>query len=233
MKNAVSSWLTRQPSNDEQQNPASLLADWKAYASSRPEASGSLQAGRDLEASVPESLAPLFKSANETVLGTFNIVSKGVRDLPGNVQSAASSMPSGKALLYFGILLATGIFFIFIALTMFLPVMVVMPRKFAICFTLGCLFIILSFFALKGPKSQLLHMASKERLPLTIGFVASMAATIYVSMVLRSYLLSVVFSVIQVLALLYYLVSYFPGGSAGMRFLSSRVISLATKCVGR
>jgi hypothetical protein len=45
---------------------------------------------------------------------------------------------------------------------LFLPVMVVLPQKFAICFTLGCLFIMGSFFALKGPKTQFLHMISKE-----------------------------------------------------------------------
>jgi hypothetical protein len=58
--------------------------------------------------------------------------------------------------------LASGVFFIFIAFTLFLPVMVVMPQKFAICFTLGCGFIIGSFFVLKGPKNQLSHMFSKE-----------------------------------------------------------------------
>lgn len=89
-------------------------------------------------------------------------VSKGVRELPGNLQSATSSVPSGKALMYFGLLLATGVFFVFISFTMFLPVMVLMPQKFAICFTLGCGFIIGSFFALRGPSNQLAHMSSKE-----------------------------------------------------------------------
>lgn len=64
--------------------------------------------------------------------------------------------------MYFGLLLATGVFFIFIAFTMFLPVMVLMPQKFALCFTLGCAMIIGSFFALKGPKNQLQHMSSAE-----------------------------------------------------------------------
>ena len=145
--------------------------------------------------------------------------------------------------MYFGLLLATGVFFVFIAFTMFLPIMVLMPQKFAICFTLGCGFIIGSFFALRGPTNQLAHMSTKEvyllyldipmvyfcnmifdgltdyqlnihllvtlfwwfvfllfiqRLPLTLGFIGSMVATIYVSMVLHSYLLSVLFSVIQV-----------------------------------
>lgn len=64
--------------------------------------------------------------------------------------------------MYFGLFLASGVFFIFIAFTMFLPVMVLMPQKFALCFTVGCGFIIGSFFALRGPKNQLAHMSSKE-----------------------------------------------------------------------
>lgn len=89
-------------------------------------------------------------------------VSKGVKDLPGNFQSATSSIPSGKALLYFGLLLATGILFVFMAFMLFLPVIVLVPQKFAICFTLGCGLIIGSFFALRGPKNQFSHMSSKE-----------------------------------------------------------------------
>lgn len=64
--------------------------------------------------------------------------------------------------MYFGLLLASGVFLVFIAFTMFLPVMVLMPQKFAICFTLGCALIVGSFFALKGPRNQLAHMSSRE-----------------------------------------------------------------------
>ncbi|KAB2086100.1 hypothetical protein ES319_A04G005600v1 [Gossypium barbadense] len=191
---------------------SSLLADWNSYAAARESEDGSAF-GFDLESAMS--------------------VSKGVRDIPGNFQSATSSVPSGKALLYFGLFLASGIFFVFIAFTMFLPVMVIMPQKFAICFTLGCGFIIGSFFALRGPKNQLAHMSSKERLPFTLGFIGSMVGTIYVSMVLHSYILSVLFSVLQVLALSYYAISYFPGGSAGLKFLTSALPSSITSCFGR
>lgn len=175
-------------------------------------------------------------------------VSKGVRDLPGNFQASTSNVPSGKSFLYFGLFLAVGIFFIFIAFTMFLPVIVLVPQKFAICFTIGCALTVGSFFALKGPKNQLAHMFSKEvaylvsiilyrfslnllqrlsmytqctilksflqkcfvintfclifcfqRLPLTLISIGSMVGTVYVSMVLHSYILSVLFSVLQVL----------------------------------
>ncbi|XP_019183143.1 PREDICTED: protein transport protein SFT2-like [Ipomoea nil] len=207
----------------------SLLADWNSYASTKASdgdgASSSLIAAFDLEAAV--------RSANDTVSGTFNVVSKGVRDIPGSLQSATSNIPSGKALMYFGLFLASGVLFIFMAFALFLPVIVLVPQKFAICFTLGCCFIIGSFFALRGTKNQFAHMSSKERLPFTLGFLGSMIGTLYVSMGLHSYILSVLFSVIQVMALLYYAVSYFPGGSAGLKFLSSSMVSSVLKCFGR
>ncbi|XP_057440973.1 protein transport protein SFT2-like [Lotus japonicus] len=225
-------WFSRVPSDDQQQKPASssssspsLLADWNSYASSTSQDTSNSGIAFDLESAV--------RSANNTVTGTFNVVSKGVRDIPGNFQSATSSLPSGKALVYFALLLASGVFFIFIAFTLFLPVIVVLPQKFAICFTLGCGFIIGSFFALKGPKNQLAHMMSAERLPFTVGFICSMIGTIYVSMVRHSYILSVLFSVVQVLSLGYYSISYFPGGSAGMRFLTSSITSRIMNCFGR
>lgn len=92
----------------------------------------------------------------------FYRVSKGVRDLPGSFQSATNNVPSGTSVLYFALLLASGVFFIIIAVSIFLPVMVLTPQKFAICFTIGCGLIIASLFALKGPKNQLRHMLSKE-----------------------------------------------------------------------
>ncbi|XP_076909635.1 protein transport protein sft2-like [Bidens hawaiensis] len=205
---------------------SSLLSDWNSYAATKDSDAGSSFVGSfDIESAV--------RSANDTVSGTFNVVTRGVSNIPGNLQSATSNIPSGKSLMYFGLLLASGVFFVFIAFTVFLPVIVIVPQKFALCFTVGCGFIIGSFFMLKGPKNQFLHMTSTERLPFTLGFIGSMVGTIYVSMVLHSYILSVFFAVIQVLALAYYCISYFPGGSAGMRFLTSSLTSSVMKCFGR
>ncbi|PWA41425.1 got1/Sft2-like vescicle transport protein family [Artemisia annua] len=227
-------WFTGSGSDDNPNSlpkassaPASsLLADWNSYASTANDSGGSGSFGSfDIESAV--------RSANDTVSGTFNVVSRQVSNIPGNLQSATSNIPSGKALMYFGLFLASGVFFIFIAFSIFLPVIVLVPQKFALCFTVGCGFIIGSFFMLKGPKNQFLHMTSTERLPFTLGFLGSMVGTIYVSMVLHSYILSVLFAVIQVLALAYYCISYFPGGATGMKFLTSSLTSSVMKCFGR
>lgn len=225
MHKTAQSWFTGGPSSDLDKSSSSLLADWNAYATASESSAAADDSSFDIEAAV--------RTANDRVTSTFSVVSKGVRELPGSFNSGTSYVPSGKSLVYFGFFLAAGFFFIFIAFTIFLPVMVLKPQKFAICFTIGCAFIVGSFFALKGPKSQLSHMMSKERLPFTLLFFGSMAGTIYVSMVLHSYVLSVLFSVLQVLALLYYAVSYFPGGSAGLRFLSSTLTSSVLRCFGR
>ncbi|KAL7142360.1 hypothetical protein ABFS83_08G118600 [Erythranthe nasuta] len=224
MHKTAQAWFSGGPSSDLDKKPSSLLADWNAYAAAS-NADDEDSSSFDIEAAV--------RTANDKVSSTFSVVSKGVRELPGSFNSSTSSVPSGKSLMYFGIFLATGIFFIFVGFTIFLPVMVLKPQKFAICFTIGCAFIVGSFFALKGPKNQLMHMLSKERLPFTLGFIGSMAGTIYVSMVLHSYILSVLFSVLQVLALAYYAISYFPGGSAGLKFLSSTLVSSLFRCFGR
>lgn len=232
----MQSWFSLGSGEDDRKQPqqttslsssSSLLSDWNSYAASKSseDSGGSLVGVFDLESAV--------RSANDTVTGTFNVVSKGVRDIPGSLQSATSNIPSGKSLMYFGIFLATGVFFIFIAFTLFLPVIMLVPQKFALCFTLGCGLIIGSFFALKGPKNQFEHMLSKERLPFTMGFLGTMVGTIYVSMALHSYILSVLFSVLQVIALAYYVVSYFPGGSTGMKYILSGVSSSIMKCFGR
>ncbi|KAM0884425.1 hypothetical protein ACQ4PT_031021 [Festuca glaucescens] len=131
MQKTAQSWFTggTASSGTTAESQPSLLADWNSYAAARSDASSSSQLPFDVEAAV--------RSANDTVSGTFSVVSKGVWDLPGSFQGATSSFPSGKALMYFGLFLATSIFFVFIAFTLSPPpVMVLMPQKFAICFTL-------------------------------------------------------------------------------------------------
>nr|CAD1831476.1 unnamed protein product [Ananas comosus var. bracteatus] len=180
---------------------ASVLAEWNSYAAARSaEEEGGV--GFDIEAAV--------RTANDKFAGTLNVFSKGVTELPGRFQSATSSVPSGKSLIYGA----------------------AAPEICHLFHAWLCLYCWI-VFALKGAKYQLAHMASKERLPFTLGFVGSMIGTIYVSVVLHSYVLSVFFSVLQVVALAYYAISYFPGGSAGLKLISSTFTSSVLKCFGR
>jgi hypothetical protein len=67
--------------------------------------------------------------------------------------------------------------------------------------------------------------------PCPPGYLGSIALTLYASLFLHSYLLSLVASGAQVVALAYYLTSYFPGGTSSVRFLLSMFGSAAGQCL--
>ncbi|CAI7734668.1 unnamed protein product [Closterium sp. NIES-54] len=239
----INSWFQGGPSFRDE--PVSLMDSWRAYeaqgggldmesgeGASSSGAGGGGSSGGATASGIPglsfDAFTPYFQNASDSVNATWSSVSKNVQELPGSIQKQANVLPSRKALMYFVVVLATGVFFLFLAFSMFLPVIVLAPQKFAVCFTIGCLLVVGSFFVLKGPMVQLQSMTSAERLPFSLFLVGSMVSTIYCSMVLHSYLLSVISSGAQVLALVYYVVSFFPGGTTGLRFLTSMFTSAAT-----
>ncbi|KEZ41802.1 hypothetical protein SAPIO_CDS6793 [Scedosporium apiospermum] len=103
----------------------------------------------------------------------------------------------------------------------FLPIMATRPRKFIILFTLGSLFFMASFAAMMGPMAYLQHLVSGPRLPFTAAYAGSIFLTFYFSLGLHSTFLTLISAVIQIIALVWYLVSYFPMGSTGLRFAAS------------
>lgn len=111
-------------------------------------------------------------------------------------------------------LLGGGIFFLFMAFFLFLPVIILSPSKFALSFTIGNCLVLSGFAALKGWKRQAQQMLARERLPFTGGFIGSILLALYAAIVMKSYLLSLVASGLQVVALMYYLTSYYPGACA-------------------
>ncbi|CAG8746705.1 3053_t:CDS:2 [Gigaspora margarita] len=127
----------------------------------------------------------------------------------------------------FGVLFASGALCFLIAFVS-LPLLALKPRKFAVAFTMGSLLILSSFALLYGPFAHLRHIVSRERLPFTITYIGSMAATLYFAIGLRSTIPTIIFSVLQVIALLWYTVSYLPGGTTTLRFGSRMVARQAS-----
>lgn len=126
-------------------------------------------------------------------------------------------------------------FFMFMAFFIGLPVIVIRPQKFALCFTLGSLLFMSSFALLRGPTAHIKGMLTLDRLPFTITYLTSMGATLWASLVARSYILAVLASSLQVLALGYYLLSFIPGGTAGFRvfvamFIRALRLAVTTTC---
>jgi hypothetical protein len=109
-----------------------------------------------------------------------------------------------------------------------LPVLVVSSRKFALLFTLGSLFFIASFGLLKGPVIHAKSLMKKEKLPFTGAYVGSLVLTLYTACVLQSQFLTIFSSGIQLAALVYFFMSYIPGGVTGVTFMCK---TMANMCI--
>jgi Got1/Sft2-like family len=96
------------------------------------------------------------------------------------------------------------------------------PQKFALSFTCGSLTFMASFGILKGPKEHLLSMCTADRLLFTTIYLGSMFLTLYLTCTkggLKGYALVITSSVVQLVALLWYLVSFLPSGTMGLQLV--------------
>ncbi|KAF7320901.1 Protein transport protein SFT2 [Mycena chlorophos] len=107
------------------------------------------------------------------------------------------------------------------------------PRKFALSFSLGSMLVMFGFSLLIGPVNHAKHLITTERLPFTLVYFSSLGLTIYFAVGLQSYLGSLVCSVIQILALVSYVLAYFPGGTATLRLAGSTAIRGASSLLPR
>ncbi|KAJ1931283.1 protein transport protein sft2, partial [Linderina pennispora] len=115
--------------------------------------------------------------------------------------------------------------FCYVMAFMALPWMIISPQKFATAFSLGSLSTISGIALLRGPRAHTAHMLSRERLLFTVSYFGSVFFTLFFSVVVHSYLGTLLFVVVQVVALVWYVVSYFPGGSAGLQSTTSNLVS--------
>ncbi len=92
--------------------------------------------------------------------------------------------------------------------SMYVPVLILYARKFALLFSLGSMFTLGSFGLLWGPCNHLRHLFSRDRLPFTSVYLATLFGTLYFAMGLQSTPLTVVAAVGQLIALIWYVKKY-------------------------
>lgn len=101
-----------------------------------------------------------------------------------------------------------------------MPVLALKPRKFAVLWTFGSLLFIISFGALQGPMNYLKHLLSSTRILFTVTYFGSIILTLVFSIGMKSTILTIVACLFQVVAALWYAVSYFPMGTQSLKFAS-------------
>ncbi|KAF4651941.1 Vesicle transport protein [Perkinsus chesapeaki] len=155
---------------------------------------------------------------------TSSAVQSGTQAFQGMKQQASDIASTRDTIGKFIMFFAGGCICMMLALT-FLPMVVIAPQKFALMFTIGSCLILMSFSVLKGHAAFIAHIMSPEKRLFTAGYAASLVATLYAALVSKSYLLTLVFSLIQVVALAYFLVSYIPGGTRALTMIGSVAVS--------
>lgn len=99
------------------------------------------------------------------------------------------------------------------------PALIVKPRKFAILWSVGSTLFLASWAVLMGPITYIRHLLSGPRLPFTAAYFGSIALTLYFAVGLQKSFLTLFAAIFQLVALVWYLVSYFPLGSSGLQFM--------------
>lgn len=173
---------------------------------------------------------PLFNSAD---MPTFAGMKASMEaQMPQNIMGMNYQQ---RFQMFCGLLFLSVLFF---ALGFFvgLPMVALRPQKFALCFTFGSLTFMGSFGILKGPLNHLKGMLAPDRIAFTLIYFGSMFLTLYFTFNASgasAYVLVMGASGAQLVALLWYLISFLPGGSAGLSIvLSAMYRILAPVLVG-
>lgn len=204
--------------------PADLLEQQKKNSkssSTAPSSSGSVFGGFGsyFSSGGSEAGGSAGVTNDEESAGLMNWASAKISSAKSSVDDLSNTR---ERFTTFAILAGIGIICMILAFT-FLPIVIISPHKFALMFTLGSGLMILSFSFLRGHSAFIKHLSSLERLPFSASYLTSLVGTLYCSLVMGSYLLTLIFSVIQVIALAYFLVSYIPGGTSALTFIGSMV----------
>ncbi|CAD7966148.1 unnamed protein product [Amoebophrya sp. A25] len=107
------------------------------------------------------------------------------------------------------------------------------PRKFALLFTGGMTSIVASTVSLRGMAPLFSFVSAKERLPFAIAYAFAYFGTLYASLVMRSYFLTIVCIVAEVVSMLYLVLSYVPGGARFLNFVFATALSFCRVCLSR
>eukprot|EP01083_Nonionella_stella_P256277 878552_1 len=100
--------------------------------------------------------------------------------------------------------------------------LMIIPRKFALCYAFANISFCMSTIFLVGPKKQLQQMFSENRFVLSAVYLSSLGLVLFLALSGFSFVLIVPALIIQFVALAFYIISYLPFGFSVVNLCSSR-----------
>lgn len=120
----------------------------------------------------------------------------------------------------FGMCILGAALLFFLAI-MHLPLVIIRPSKFVVPYCLSNILLFVSFGFLHGFVSYIRHLFSQDKWPFSTAFIGTTCGTLYVAMVMKMYALTIPMAICQFIAMCAFVISYIPGGSAGISTFGS------------
>jgi hypothetical protein len=203
-----------------------FMSDWKSFAakatSSFNEASQSIsetlrESGvNDVVASTTTNVKFYANSAYDMSANAASNAAEFTTNAAKDTMSALQSLDRERIAWSMAFTFVSGLS-LTLAFTVGIATIALFPAKFALCFSLFSVSNICAVGALRGANEQIKHMLDPERLYVSCGFVGTILFTLWAALIKHSYFLTVMASIAQALALLYYQLSFFPMGAEGFR----------------
>jgi len=183
------------------------------------------------------SILPYIQDATSTIPSDFGWQHLQI-GLESKLPKQVMGMNYRQRYYIFCMLLLLSIFFIIITFFIGLPTLTLRPQKFAICFTFASLLSISSFIVLNGFSYKLFNVFHMDQFPFTATYCASTYATLYYTFRVngvKGYIFVLLSSLVQLIIVIQYLISFLPGGLRGLQVLvgvlKETVIRLLIQCL--
>jgi hypothetical protein len=168
----------------------------------------------------------LDKEESSSLLSQFsdiqNTFTSQMQEFSGSLPDAGPLSAAFRARMKYTIYLLLGsILFAVFAVFVGLPTIVLRPSKFALCLTLSTIFAVASVVVMQTPGVFLesLYNAGGYRVGSIVSLCLTSIATIYMTVFVRRYLVTLFAAGLQVVCILWFISSFIPGGSKGFSLL--------------
>ncbi|VVC37004.1 Vesicle transport protein, Got1/SFT2-like,Major facilitator superfamily domain [Cinara cedri] len=101
---------------------------------------------------------------------------------------------------------------------LYLPVLLLKARKFAILYASGSIFAFASVSFLTGPLNHYKYVTSKEKLPFMFGYIITLLGTLYFSLWMKSTPYTLLLLTIHLVLIFWFLLNSIPFGQKGLSF---------------
>ena len=109
-----------------------------------------------------------------------------------------------------------------------LPIVIVSPKKFSFCFAVGSIFVLISFMFLVGTRNYVTKLLDNKRILISVSFILSIFIGIGFSLG-NHYFISLLCSAVQLISMIMFILTFIPGGRAGINCIKNAITSPFTK----